>query len=98
MGLDRTGRCILLGEVRVYPNFFYQVGTSVYGTRAKRSLILMHRYFGDTQLRDQTVNAVLGYTPTVPHWAYNGNARRYWDFRCVKAHFCVCIDLVTNKE
>src|SRR5215472_1179942 len=22
----------------------------------------------------------LGYTPTVPHWGYNGSARRYWDF------------------
>lgn len=58
----------------------------MYVTRAKKSLILVHRYFGDTQLRDQTVNAVLGYTPTVPHWAYNGNARRYWDFGYVKEH------------
>jgi len=27
-----------------------------------------------------TLNAILGYTPTVPHWGYNGSARRYWDF------------------
>lgn len=98
MGLDRTGRCILLGEVRESPNLFYQVWTTVYGTRAERSLILAHRYFGDTQLRDQTVNAVLGYTPTVPHWAYNGNARRYWDFKCVKEELCVSVNLVTNRE
>lgn len=28
----------------------------------------------------QTVNSVLGYMPSVPHWAWNGCARRYWDF------------------
>jgi hypothetical protein len=27
-----------------------------------------------------TLNAILGYMPTVPHWGYNGSARRYWDF------------------
>jgi Family of unknown function (DUF5695) len=26
------------------------------------------------------VNAIIGYMPTVPHWGYNGSARRYWDF------------------
>ncbi|KAF4450799.1 hypothetical protein F53441_6131 [Fusarium austroafricanum] len=24
--------------------------------------------------------SVLGYMPNVPHWGWNGNARRYWDF------------------
>ena len=38
------------------------------------------KYFGDTEKADVTVNAVLGYMPTVPHWGYNGSARRYWDF------------------
>ncbi|KAL7619619.1 hypothetical protein AAE478_010160 [Parahypoxylon ruwenzoriense] len=37
------------------------------------------RYFGFTDTVVKTVNSVLGYTPTVPHWGYNGNARRYWD-------------------
>jgi hypothetical protein len=26
------------------------------------------------------LNAILGYMPTLPHWGYNGSARRYWDF------------------
>ena len=25
------------------------------------------------------LNSILAYQPTVPHWGYNGNARRYWD-------------------
>ncbi|KAI1385687.1 uncharacterized protein F4822DRAFT_351353 [Hypoxylon trugodes] len=37
------------------------------------------KYFGLTNTATKTVNSVLGYTPTVPHWGWNGNARRYWD-------------------
>lgn len=37
-------------------------------------------YFGFKKEADQTRDVILGYDPTVPHWGYNGNARRYWDF------------------
>ncbi len=37
-------------------------------------------YFGFTEKADITLNAVLAYVPAVPHWGYNGSARRYWDF------------------
>ena len=38
------------------------------------------RYFGDTDKAKTCVDAVTAYTPAIPHWAYNGCARRYWDF------------------
>ena len=38
------------------------------------------KYFGYPEKADVTLNAILGYDPTVPHWGYNGSARRYWDF------------------
>jgi hypothetical protein len=38
------------------------------------------KYFGDTARSEVTLNAILGYMPTVPHWGYNGSARRFWDF------------------
>ncbi|HYL83801.1 MAG TPA: DUF5695 domain-containing protein [Candidatus Angelobacter sp.] len=38
------------------------------------------KYFGFQEKADVTLNAILGYDPTVPHWGYNGSARRYWDF------------------
>lgn len=38
------------------------------------------KYFGYEDKADVTLNAILGYDPTVPHWGYNGSARRYWDF------------------
>ena len=38
------------------------------------------RYFGYQKQADVTRDVILGYDPTIPHWGYNGNARRYWDF------------------
>ncbi|KAI0484362.1 hypothetical protein GGR56DRAFT_679847 [Xylariaceae sp. FL0804] len=38
------------------------------------------KYFGYNATALKTVNSVLGYDPAVPHWGWNGNARRYWDF------------------
>ena len=37
-------------------------------------------YFGYTYKANVTLRAILAYMPNMPHWAYNGNARRYWDF------------------
>lgn len=37
-------------------------------------------YFGYDYKAWVTLRAILAYMPTIPHWAYNGNARRYWDF------------------
>jgi hypothetical protein len=38
------------------------------------------KYFGFQDKADITLSAILGYDPTIPHWGYNGSARRYWDF------------------
>ena len=38
------------------------------------------KYFGDDDKALVSLNSILGYMPTMPHWGYNGNARRYWDF------------------
>lgn len=38
------------------------------------------QYFGDTDKAKVCIDAITGYMPTLPHWGYNGCARRYWDF------------------
>jgi len=38
------------------------------------------KYLGYLDKAEVTLNAILGYDPTLPHWGYNGSARRYWDF------------------
>uniref|UniRef100_A0A0W0FFJ9 Glycoside hydrolase family 43 protein n=1 Tax=Moniliophthora roreri TaxID=221103 RepID=A0A0W0FFJ9_MONRR len=37
------------------------------------------KYFNDATTASNTLSSILAYQPTVPHWGYNGNARRYWD-------------------
>ncbi|PQE14001.1 glycoside hydrolase family 43 protein [Rutstroemia sp. NJR-2017a BBW] len=37
------------------------------------------KYFNLTATTSKTLNTILGYMPTVSHWCWNGNARRYWD-------------------
>jgi len=39
------------------------------------------KHFGYEEKARVTLNAILAYMPTVPHWGYNGSARRYWDFQ-----------------
>ncbi|KII94313.1 hypothetical protein PLICRDRAFT_50293 [Plicaturopsis crispa FD-325 SS-3] len=36
-------------------------------------------YFNDTTTATNVINSILAYQPSIPHWGYNGNARRYWD-------------------
>jgi len=36
--------------------------------------------FGLDKKAQVTIDAITGYMPAIPHWGYNGNARRYWDF------------------
>jgi len=38
------------------------------------------KYFGYNDKAEVTLEAILGYDPAIPHWGYNGSARRYWDF------------------
>lgn len=38
------------------------------------------KYFGYDEKAAVSLNSIIGYMPTVPHWGYNGCARRYWDF------------------
>ena len=38
------------------------------------------KYFGYEDKAKVTLDAILGYDPTIPSWGYNGSARRYWDF------------------
>ena len=37
-------------------------------------------YFGYRDKAGVALDSILGYMPAIPHWGYNGNARRYWDF------------------
>ncbi len=59
----------------------YPFGSEMpWDSTGQEEVYMWSRYFGYMDKADVTLNAILAYMPTVPHWGYNGSARRYWDF------------------
>lgn len=46
----------------------------------QEGVYLWSKYFNDAATVSKTLASIRGYMPTVAHWGWNGNARRYWDF------------------
>ncbi|PKD21791.1 hypothetical protein APR41_02085 [Salegentibacter salinarum] len=65
----------------VWKSLNYPFGSEMpWDSTGQEEVYMWSDYFGYDQKADITLNAILAYMPTMPHWAYNGNARRYWDF------------------
>lgn len=59
----------------------YPFGSEMpWDSTGQEEVYVWSRYFGFDNKALVTLNAILAYMPTVPHWGYNGSARRYWDF------------------
>jgi len=59
----------------------YPFGSEMpWDSTGQEEVYLWSRYFGYSDKAQVTINAILGYMPTMPNWGYNGSARRYWDF------------------
>ncbi|WP_163709327.1 DUF5695 domain-containing protein [Mangrovibacterium lignilyticum] len=59
----------------------YPFGSEMpWDSTGQEEVYMWSHYFGFSEKSLVTINAILAYMPTIPHWAYNGNARRYWDF------------------
>ncbi|WP_421940173.1 DUF5695 domain-containing protein [Pedobacter sp.] len=59
----------------------YPFGSEMpWDSTGQEEVYVWSNYFGYNDKAKVTLDAILAYMPVVPHWAYNGNARRYWDF------------------
>lgn len=59
----------------------YPFGSEMpWDSTGQEEVYMWSEYFGFGDKAATTLRAILAYMPTIPHWAYNGNARRYWDF------------------
>jgi hypothetical protein len=59
----------------------YPFGSEMpWDSTGQEEVYMWSKYFGFNDKALVTLNAILAYMPTVPHWGYNGSARRYWDF------------------
>ncbi|KAF8578674.1 hypothetical protein K439DRAFT_1417005 [Ramaria rubella] len=58
----------------------YPFGSEMaWDSTGQEGVYMWAKYFNDTTTRINALNSILAYQPTVPHWGWNGNARRYWD-------------------
>ncbi|UIR54646.1 DUF5695 domain-containing protein [Sphingobacterium sp. SRCM116780] len=59
----------------------YPFGSEMpWDSTGQEEVYLWSKFFGFDDKAAVTLNAILAYMPTLPHWGYNGSARRYWDF------------------
>lgn len=40
------------------------------------------KHFNNSATATNALNSIIAYQPLIPHWGYNGNARRYWFVTC----------------
>jgi len=70
------------GRAEVWRALGYPFGSEMpWDSTGQEEVYGWSRYFGFDDKALVTLNAILAYMPTVPHWGYNGSARRYWDFQ-----------------
>jgi hypothetical protein len=71
----------MLARAEVWHNMAFPFGSEMpWDSTGQEEVYAWTRYFGFDEKAVVTLNAILAYMPTVPHWGYNGSARRYWDF------------------
>ncbi|HEX6560231.1 MAG TPA: DUF5695 domain-containing protein, partial [Longimicrobiales bacterium] len=59
----------------------YPFGSEMsWDSTGQEEVFLWCMYFGFDDKASEALNSIIGYMPGVPHWGYNGSARRYWDF------------------
>jgi hypothetical protein len=70
------------GRAEVWRALGYPFGSEMpWDSTGQEEVYGWSKYFGFDEKAMVTLNAILAYMPTVPHWGYNGSARRYWDFQ-----------------
>ena len=68
-------------RVEHWASLNYPFGSEMpWDSTGQEEVYMWSKYFGFDEKANVTLQAILAYMPTVPHWGYNGCARRYWDF------------------
>ncbi len=66
----------------VWTKLAYPFGSEMpWDSTGQEEVYAWTRHFGDMIKAQVTLDAIVAYMPAVPHWGYNGSARRYWDFQ-----------------
>ncbi|KAF5385354.1 hypothetical protein D9615_001063 [Tricholomella constricta] len=64
----------------IWANQRYPFGSEMaWDSTGQEGVYAWAKYFNDKTTATNALNSILAYQPLIPHWGYNGNARRYWD-------------------
>jgi hypothetical protein len=80
---EKAAEVEVLMKVRVngWAKEYYPFGSEMaWDSTGQEEVYNWCRYFGYEDKAYVSLNSIVGYMPLIPHWGYNGNARRYWDF------------------
>ena len=75
MSLSTSMRCPRLVLMRCHSSFGSEMA---WDSTGQEGVYVWSKYFNDTTTATNVINSIMAYQPTVAHWGYNGNARRYW--------------------
>ncbi|AGA78961.1 DUF5695 domain-containing protein [Echinicola vietnamensis] len=72
---------VMRNRADIWESLAFPFGSEMpWDSTGQEEVYMWSDYFGFDNKARVTLNAILAYMPTVPHWGYNGSARRYWDF------------------
>lgn len=89
LDLKREGMTELANEVEtlmkkrveIWKKLKYPFGSEMpWDSTGQAEVYMWMRYFGLQGQADVTREVIMAYDPAIPHWGYNGSARRFWDF------------------
>lgn len=84
-GMDEMARKFeekMRSRADLWRSLDYPFGSEMpWDSTGQEEVYMWSKYFGYDEKATVTLNAILAYMPAVPHWGYNGSARRYWDFQ-----------------
>lgn len=80
-GLANEVEALMKSRADHWATLKYPFGSEMpWDSTGQAEVYMWARYFGDQKAADSTREVILAYDPAVPHWGYNGSARRFWDF------------------
>ncbi|MDC7683440.1 DUF5695 domain-containing protein [Asticcacaulis sp. BYS171W] len=72
---------LMKGRVDHWKTLKYPFGSEMpWDSTGQAEVYMWMRYFGHQAQADVTREVIMAYDPAIPHWGYNGSARRFWDF------------------
>lgn len=72
---------LMKGRVDHWMTLKYPFGSEMpWDSTGQAEVYMWMRYFGHQKQADVTREVIMAYDPAIPHWGYNGSARRFWDF------------------